>query len=131
MSSDTIVIKLGAISKGERITTLVIAACGSSGTIVVRDDAKIYATLPKNSGGQAQLVGPATGVYEGAPNLRVELNATHPSYTIKLKPLVNHQTISDGTGGIKGGAYTIAVEDWTDDDYNDYVISVVSTKKAN
>ncbi|MDR2633335.1 MAG: hypothetical protein LBC51_06895 [Treponema sp.] len=131
MSSDKAVIQLGAIPKGERITIMAIAACGSTGTIILRDDSTVYATLEKtNSSIQAQLLGPVSGVYTGA-NLRLELNISHTSYNIKLKSLVHYLAISDGPGDIKGGAYTVAVEDYTDNDYNDYVISVVSTKKVN
>jgi hypothetical protein len=131
MYNDTAIIKLGAIQKGERITISAIAACSSTGSIVLRDDINTYATLQKpNPSDRAQLLGPVTGVYSGA-NLRLELNISHPNYAIKLKSLVDHLTISDGAGDIKGGSYTVAVEDYTDNDYNDYVVSVVSTKKVN
>jgi hypothetical protein len=131
-SSDKAVIKLGAIAKGERITIMAQAACGSTGTITLLDDSKTYATLKKDDVGiNTRFLGYGSGIYDGAPNLRVELNISHVNYAIKLKPLVNHWTISDCNGAIKGGVYNIAVDDWTDDDYNDYVITVVSTKKAN
>jgi hypothetical protein len=132
MSRDTKTVKLEAVSKGERITISAIAACGSTGTITLRDDSTVYAAFRKESQDTGpKLLGLATAVYGGGGNLRLELDITHVSYEMKIKPLVYHMAIADGTGGVKGGAYTVAVEDWTDGDYNDYVISVVSTKKAN
>jgi hypothetical protein len=131
MSSNFITIKLGAVNKGERITLSAIAACGSTGTITLRDDSKTYATLEKKSiSTTPQLLGHVSAVYDGGGGLRLELNITHISYTMTLKPLVNHLTFSDAKGDIKGSSYTIAVEDAADDDYNDYVITVLATKKV-
>jgi hypothetical protein len=133
MSKDTAVIKLPAISNGDRITVTVLAACSSTGTVTLRDDAAVYATLRKTGGSdRAQFLGYETAVYGGGGNLRVELDVTHASQTMKLKPLVNFLAVSNPAGTVKGGAYTIAVEDLPDgEDYNDYVITVLSTKKAN
>jgi hypothetical protein len=133
MSKDTATIKLAGIAKGDRITVSAIAACGSTGTITLRDDSAVHATLKKDSQSiQTQFLGHGSAVYGGGANLRVELDISHVSYTMKLRPLVNCLALSDAAGAVKGGAYTIAVEDTADgDDFNDYVITVLSTKKAN
>ncbi|MDR1095662.1 MAG: hypothetical protein LBL31_04680 [Spirochaetaceae bacterium] len=133
MSKDTATIKLAGISKGDRITVTVLAACSSTGTVTLRDDSAVYATFQKTGASdRAQFLGYETAVCGGGDNLRVELDVTHSFQTMKLKPLVNFLAVSNPAGTLKGGSYTIAVEDLPDgEDYNDYVITVLSTKKAN
>ncbi|MDR1467936.1 MAG: fucose-binding lectin II [Spirochaetaceae bacterium] len=119
-------IKLTAVANGERMTVSVITACSNTGTITLLDDSTVYGTLKKTTSGQPQFLGAFSAIYGGGSNLRVELDIT----TSSLKTLVDYLAILDGAGTAYGGCYTIAVEDSTDNDYNDYVIAVLVTKKA-
>jgi hypothetical protein len=129
MGTDSTKIYLGAVTQGERITVSVITATSSAATIVLLDDRNTYAALQKSASAIPQILTPVTAVYSGGSNLRLEISIPG-SQAASVKSVVNHVYIMDGTGGIKGGAYTVALEDSDDNDYNDYVITVTSTKKA-
>jgi hypothetical protein len=120
------------IPKGASIAISAVAACGSTGTITLLDDSKTYAVLKKeNEQISPQPLGHVVAVYSGGTNLRLEFNITHTSYIMKLKSIVNHLDISDENGDLKGGIYNIAIENWTDTDYNDYVVTIVADYKKH
>jgi len=118
------------VTKGQRFTFSAISACGSTGTIVLKDDSKTYATLRKTSESHLyQYLGNASGEYTGGNNLRVEINIEHSFYQIRIKQIVNNTNLVDGEGKVVGNVYTIAVEDYDDYDYNDFVINIMITNK--
>ncbi len=121
---------LKGISKGQGITISAISACGSTGTIVLKDDNKTYATLQKTSLNHLyQYLGNAHCKYEGGNNLRIEVDLNHISYAISLKQIVTKTDIVDSKGNVVGASYVIAIEDYDDYDYNDIVISILVTNK--
>lgn len=118
------------VKNGQRMTISAISACGSTGTIVLRDDSKTYATLKKTSESHLyQHLGNASDKYIGGNNLRVEISISHSSYQISIKQLVNSTSLIDSKGNIVGIVYTIAVEDYDDYDYNDFFITITITNK--
>lgn len=118
------------VKSGQRMTISAISACGSTGTIVLKDDSKTYATIRKSSEAhQYQYLGNASDKYMGGRNLRVEINIQHSSYQISIKQIVNNTNLVDSKGNIVGSVYTIAVEDYDDYDYNDFVITIMITNK--
>lgn len=118
------------VKSGQRITISAISACGSTGTIVLKDDSKTYATLRKTSQAhQYQHLGNASDKYTGGKNLRVEINIEHSSYQISIKQIVSNTNLVDSKGNIVGSVYTIAVEDYNDYDYNDLFITITVTNK--
>lgn len=121
---------LANVKSGQRITISAISACGSTGTIVLKDDSTTYATLSKTSEGhQYQYLGNSSDKYTGGKNLRVEINIRHSSYQISIKQIVNNTNLVDDNGKIVGSVYTIAVEDYDDYDYNDFIITITVTNK--
>jgi hypothetical protein len=128
--TSTTLIALGAISKGQRLTITATSMAGSTATIVLKDDKETYSTLSKNSTGSSyQFLGNGTGVYGGGSNLRLEITINHISYEIVVKPLIDCAKIITSKGNIIGCVYNIAIEDWTDDDYNDYIVTIVAVNK--
>lgn len=118
------------VKSGQRMTISAISACGSTGTIELKDDSKTYATIRKSSEGHHyQYLGNASDKYMGGRNLRVEINIQHSSYQISIKQIVNNTNLVDSKGNIVGVVYTIAVEDYDDYDYNDFVITIMITNK--
>lgn len=118
------------IKSGQRLTVSATSACGSTGTIVLKDDSKVYATFRKTSEAhQYMYLGNASDKYTGGNNLRIEVNIEHSSYQISIKQLVVNTNIVDGKGNIVGSVYTIAIEDYNDYDYNDFVITITVTNK--
>lgn len=118
------------VKQGQRMTISAISGCGSTGTIVLRDDSKTYATLKKSSQShQYQHLGNASDKYAGGNNLRVEISLNHVSYKISIKQIVNSTSLVDSKGDIVGTVYTIAVEDYDDYDYNDLFITITITNK--
>lgn len=118
------------VKSGQRMTISAISACGSTGTIELKDDSKTYATIRKSSEGhQYQYLGNASDKYTGGKNLRVEINIQHSSYQISIKQIVNNTKLVDKKGKIVAIVYTIAVEDYDDYDYNDFVITIMITNK--
>ncbi|MCH5264771.1 MAG: hypothetical protein J1F02_02650 [Lachnospiraceae bacterium] len=117
------------IKSGQIMTISAASACGSTGTIVVKDDSKTYATFNKTSTSEKyQYLGNASEVYTGGKNLRVEVNVAHSGLQIAIKAIVNNNNLVDSKGNTIGTVYVIAIEEWTDDDYNDYVITITATK---
>ncbi len=118
------------VTRGQRLTFSAISACGSTGTIVLKDDSKTYATLRKTSESHLyQYLGNASDEYSGGKNLRVEINIEHSFYQISIKQIVNNTNLVDDKGNVVGNVYTIAVEDYDDYDYNDFVINIMITNK--
>lgn len=111
------------------MTISAVSACGSTGTIVVKDDSKTYATFNKTSTSvNYQYLGNASEMYTGGKNLRVEINIAHSSLQIAIKAIVSNNNLVDSKGNTIGTVYVIAIEEWTDNDYNDYVITITATK---
>lgn len=120
---------LQSIKSGQTMTISAVSACGSTGTIVVKDDSKTYATFNKTStSDKYQYLGNASATYAGGENLRVEINVAHSGIQIDIKQIVNNNNLVDSNGNIVGTVYVIAIEEWTDNDYNDYVITIIATK---
>ena len=120
---------LQSIKSGQTMTISAISACGSTGTIVVKDDSKTYAKFNKTStSDKYQYLGNASETYTGGENLRVEINVAHSGIQIDIKQIVNNNNLVDSNGNIVGTVYVIAIEEWTDNDYNYYVITIIATK---
>jgi len=132
MGKDSATIKLQGISSGQRMTISALAMCGSTGTIVLRDDTTVYAEMKKvDQGVSPQLLGHITAKYTGGSNLRLEVSVSHVSIAMDIKSIINYANIVEPSGVIKGNVCNVAIEESTDGDYNDYLITIVSTDKVN
>lgn len=118
------------VKNGQRMTISVISNCWSTGTIVLRDDSQIYSTIKNSTAtNKHQLLGTASEKYSGGKNLRVNIDIENSDYDINIKQTVTNTNMINSNGKIIGNIYTIAIEDLSDNEYNDFVITVLITNK--
>jgi len=119
-------VKLEKILKDQQMNIVVTTACASTGKVILRDDKTVYAQFSKGYKEYSQkLLGQAFATYNGGSNLRLEfVDIEHDK--VELKHIASYQSIVHPVGNIKGGVYTIAVEDWSDHNYNDYVVTITA-----
>lgn len=121
---------LGNVMSGQRMTISAISSCWSTCTITLKDDSKTYATIENTKAtNQHQYLGSFSEKYEGGKNLRVEVELENSTYDISVKQIVTNTNIVNSNGKIVGNIYTIAIEDLSDREYNDFVITVLVTNK--
>lgn len=112
------------------MTISVISSCWSTGTITLKDDSKTYSVIDNDEAtNKHQLLGIDSKSYTGGKNLRVEINMESTNYDIKIKQTVTNTNMVNSAGKIIGNIYTIAIEDLTDNEYNDFVITILITNK--
>lgn len=118
------------VKKGQRMTISAISSCWSIGTIILKDDTDIYATLDNDEATNThQFLGFKSKKYNGGKNLRVEIEIESSKYDINIKQTVTNTNMVNSDGKIIGNIYTIAIEDLVDNEYNDFVITVLITNK--
>ena len=95
----------------------------------MKDDTKTYAIIDNDEAtNKHQLLGIDSKKYNGGKNLRVEIEIDS-NYDINIKQSVSNTNMVNSAGKIIGNIYTIAIEDLTDNEYNDFVITVLVTNK--
>lgn len=118
------------VKRGQRMTISAISSCWSIGTITLRDDAKIYTVLDNDEAtNKHQLLGIKSKKYTGGKNLRVEVEMESSNFDINIKQFVSNTNMINSDGKIIGNIYTIAIEDLSDNEFNDFVITVLITNK--
>lgn len=118
------------VKRGQRMTISVISSCWSIGTITLKDDSKTYSTIDNDEAtNKHQLLGIDSKKYTGGKNLRVEIEMESSNYDIKIKQTVTNTNMVNSAGKIIGNIYTIAIEDLVDNEYNDFVITILITNK--
>lgn len=118
------------VKRGQRMTISAISSCWSTGTIILRDDRKIYATLKNDKAtNRHQLLDTKSLKYTGGKNLRVEIELENSTYDIKIRQTVTNTNMINSDGKVIGNIYTIAIEDLSDNEYNDFVITILITNK--
>lgn len=118
------------VKRGQRMTISAISSCWSIGKITLRDDSKIYTVLDNDEAtNKHQFLGTQSKKYTGGKNLRVEIEMESSNFDINIKQAVTNTNMVNSAGKILGNIYTIAIEDLSDDEYNDFVISVLITNK--
>ncbi|MCH5264770.1 MAG: hypothetical protein J1F02_02645 [Lachnospiraceae bacterium] len=118
------------IKSGQIMTISATANCQSTGTIVIRDDSKVYATFKKTSKVvKYEYLGNASEIYAGGKDLRVEIDIEHTSSEISIKKIVDSTNLVNSRGNIVGTIYAIAIEDLKDDDYTDFVVTIAVTNQ--
>ncbi|MCL2036212.1 MAG: hypothetical protein FWG83_02345 [Oscillospiraceae bacterium] len=138
-------IRLTEITKGQIMAMWVTCRTSTKGEITIKDDSdNIYAkfekkygnTIPNASNEQKGthgicdlgecFLGFEFATYKGGENLRVEFLVENTGEPLRLcpdSPKVRPINFPNGAGGV---VYKIEVEDWTDEDYNDYVVTIVA-----
>ncbi|MCM1100164.1 MAG: hypothetical protein NC079_00565 [Clostridium sp.] len=61
--------------------------------------------------------------------MRVEVEMESSNFDINIKQTVSNTNMLNSAGKIIGNIYTIAIEDLSDNEYNDFVITVLITNK--
>lgn len=118
------------VKRGQRMTISVISSCWSIGTITLKDDKKTYSIIDNDEAtNKYQLLGIDSKKYTGGKNLRVEIEMESSNFDINIKQTVTNTNMINSTGKIIGNIYTIAIEDLSDNEYNDFVITVLITNK--
>lgn len=113
--------------KNDFLFWTIASQCQFTGTVVIRDNATIYSTVRKTSEStDVQVLEQSTRQYTGVDGLRVEIN-------IPLS--INIKVASESASPIKVGdktvgcCYNLCIEDYIDDDYNDFYINIVAWNK--
>lgn len=118
------------VKRGQRMTISAISSCWSIGTITLRDDNKDYSTLQNSvATNKHQFLGTFSTKYNGGKNLRVDIQLENSNFDINIKQTVTNTNMVNSAGKIVGSIYTIAIEDLSDNEYNDFVITVLITNK--
>lgn len=118
------------VERGQRMTISVISSCWSIATITLKDDSKTYSILANDEAtNKHQLLGIDSKKYSGGKNLRVEVEMESSNFDINIKQAVSNTNMVNSAGKIIGNIYTIAIEDLSDDEFNDFVITVLITNK--
>lgn len=118
------------VKRGQRVTMSVISSCWSIGAVTLKDDSKEYYTLDNDEAtNKHQLLGTKSKKYTGGKNLRVEIQLESSNFDINIKQCVTNTNMINSDGKIVGNIYTIAIEDLSDNEYNDFVITVLITNK--
>lgn len=118
------------VKRGQRMTISAISSCWSIGTITLMDDSTTYSILDNDEAtNKHQLLGIRSKKYSGGKNLRVEIEIENDKFDINIKQTVTNTNMVNSNGKIIGSIYTIAIEDLNDNEYNDFVITVLITNK--
>lgn len=118
------------VKRGQRMTISVISSCWSIGAITLKDDSKTYSIIDNDEAtNKHQLLGIDSKKYTGGKNLRVEIEMESSNFDINIKQTVSNTNMLNSAGKIIGNIYTIAIEDLSDNEYNDFVITVLITNK--
>ena len=115
--------ELEHIKKGDVIYMSACSQCNSTGRISIEGPLSHPLVLRKDSGSSdiKPLVGEATAVVTGAGGiqLKVEINVNS-----ELKVIKSGILITDRDGKEQGLHFAFDIEDGTDNDFNDYWVSV-------
>lgn len=118
------------VKRGQRMTISAISSCWSIGRITLKDDTKEYAVLDNDEATNThQYLGTKSKKYTGGQNLRVEVEMESSNFDINIKQTVSNTNMLNCAGKIIGNIYTIAIEDLSDNEFNDFVITVLITNK--
>lgn len=118
---------LSEVKTGNFIFWTVCSQCQNLGTVVIRDNTKVYATIKKNScSTQFTLLAQDHNIYTGGSNFRIEVDIPN-SKTIDSSS--QSYAITDKEMNSVGHGYNICIEDAGDKDYNDIYIDFVAWNK--
>ncbi len=118
------------VKRGQRMTISVLSSCWSIGNIILKDDSKTYSIINNDEAtNKHQLLGIDSKKYTGGKNLRVEIELESSDFDINIKQTVTNTNMVNSSGKIIGNIYTIAIEDLSDNEFNDFVITVLITNK--
>lgn len=118
------------VKQGQRMTISAISSCWSIGKITLKDDTTTYEVIDNDEAtNKHQLLGIRSKKYKGGKNLRVEIEIESSKFDINIKQTVTNTNMINSDGKIIGNIYTIAIEDLVDNEYNDFVITVLITNK--
>ncbi|MEG1606987.1 MAG: hypothetical protein RR066_03940 [Mucinivorans sp.] len=113
--------------KNDFLFWTVATQCFNLGTVIIRDDATLYATIRKTSTSTSlQVLEQSTKQYTGTKGLRVEIDIPASDHIKVASEAV--QPIEAG-GKTVGCCYNFCIEDYIDEDYNDFYINIVSWNK--
>ena len=132
----SLTVPLTNIVKGQIMTITATTNSASEGTVVIKDDAEEYARWEKNPAkDELEFLGYVCAVCKGGDNFRVEFQKIKHDGAVELKPKVTYQKRMHPCGRVVGGIYIIEIEDWSesdggDEDYDDYVITIVTENSA-
>lgn len=120
---------LDTFKRGDYMFWSVCSQAGSKATIVLKDDSKVYFTVNKSTADWHLLkLAQDSADYTGGRNLRIEIEVyDHPD--LDIKGSINAYNITTDKGSTVGYGYNICIEDYKDEDFNDYFISIVAWNK--
>ena len=124
------IISLEHIKKGDSIFVEACSQCASKATITLEGGLNRPIVLVKNTGScdLTRLEGEysAEKTEDGPVQLKISIENDS-----KMKVIKNGTILSDIEGVEKGLQYSFCIEDSTDNDFNDYFISVVAWHKKH
>lgn len=123
--NNKVTIQLEAFEKGEYLSWFVTTQAAYEVIVTLKDDQKTYFTGKKKSVNIEPPLAVGNSQYTGK-NLVLEISIPQ-SEDIKAIPTMT--TMITSTGKVVGQSFTCCGEDWKDEDYNDFYVSVVGWKK--
>lgn len=107
--------------KGYFISWFVTTQAGHRVTVTLSDDKKTYFSKTKQNTNIDPPLDLGYATVEGN-DLKVRIDVEHST---QLKERIYSNNINKGNGEVAGMAFTLCMEDYTDDDYNDIVINII------
>lgn len=123
--NNKVTIQLEAFEPGEYLSWFVTTQAAYEVTVTLKDDKKTYFTGKKKSVKIEPPLAIGTGQYTGK-NLVLEISIPESDNIVAIPSM---STMITTTGKVVGQSFTCCGEDWKDDDYNDFYVSVVGWKK--
>lgn len=123
---DTKTFHLDSITKGQYVSWFITTQAASLITVKLYDDKKVYFEESKHSINIEPPLAQGAAFVEG-DNLKLLISS---SSTYELKTWHKMSDISSSRGQCVGEIFTLAGEDYIDEDYNDVYVSLSAWKKA-
>ena len=113
--------------KGDYMCWHVCSQCSNRGTVILRDNDKVYFTADKKDYNMSiQHLSEGFAQYTGGRDLRIEITV-HENCNLHVS--MSGDAILDTKGRNVGFIYDYCVEDGSDDDFNDFFINIVAWRK--
>ncbi|MCM1158913.1 MAG: dockerin type I repeat-containing protein [Bacteroidales bacterium] len=123
--NNKVTISLESFNKGEYLSWFVTTQAAYEVTVTLKDDKKVYFTGKKKGTDIEPPLAVGNCQYTGK-NLTLEISIPESE---DIKAIPSMSTIITNTGKVVGQSFTCCGEDWTDNNYSDFYISVVGWKK--
>lgn len=123
--NNKVTISLEAFEEGAYLSWFVTTQAAYEVTVTLKDDKKVYFSEKKKSVNIEPPLAIGNCQYTGK-NLTLEISIPESE---DIKAIPSMSTIITNTGKVVGESFTCCGEDWTDNNYNDFYVSIVGWKK--